>query len=144
MFKNILVSTDFSEGAIHAAEIAAKLSVESGGAMTLVHASVPPVYPRPSGDAFAPSPSVLQDLEAASAASLQQQSASLSKSGARISTRTVVGDADAIVALAASGDFDLVVTATHGRRGVGRLLLGSFAEQLVRTCTVPVLTIRMP
>ena len=37
---------------------------------------------------------------------------------------------------------DLIVLGTHGRRGVGRLLLGSDAEQIVRTATVPVLLIR--
>ena len=36
---------------------------------------------------------------------------------------------------------DLIVLGTHGRRGVGRLLLGSDAEQIVRTATVPVLLI---
>lgn len=37
---------------------------------------------------------------------------------------------------------DLVVLGTHGRRGMGRMLLGSDAEQVVRTCPVPVLLVR--
>jgi nucleotide-binding universal stress UspA family protein len=37
---------------------------------------------------------------------------------------------------------DLIVVGTHGRRGVGRMLLGSGAEQIVRTAPVPVLVIR--
>lgn len=37
---------------------------------------------------------------------------------------------------------DLIVVGTHGRRGVGRVLLGSGAEQIVRLATVPVLTVR--
>jgi len=37
---------------------------------------------------------------------------------------------------------DLIVLGTHGRRGVGRMLLGSDAEQVVRTSVVPVLLIR--
>ena len=37
---------------------------------------------------------------------------------------------------------DLIVLGTHGRRGVGRLLLGSDAEQIVRTAPVPVLLMR--
>ncbi len=37
---------------------------------------------------------------------------------------------------------DLIVIGTHGRRGVGRLLLGSDAEQIVRTALVPVLLVR--
>jgi nucleotide-binding universal stress UspA family protein len=37
---------------------------------------------------------------------------------------------------------DLIVLGTHGRRGVGRMLLGSDAEQVLRTATVPVLLVR--
>ncbi len=37
---------------------------------------------------------------------------------------------------------DLVVIGTHGRRGVGRMLLGSDAEQVLRTSPVPVLVVR--
>lgn len=39
---------------------------------------------------------------------------------------------------------DLLVLGTHGRHGVSRLLLGSDAERIVRTATVPVLLIRGP
>ena len=37
---------------------------------------------------------------------------------------------------------DMIVMGTHGRRGVGRALLGSVAESVVRTSPCPVLTIR--
>jgi nucleotide-binding universal stress UspA family protein len=37
---------------------------------------------------------------------------------------------------------DLVVVGTHGRRGIGRALLGSDAEQIARTAPVPVLLVR--
>lgn len=37
---------------------------------------------------------------------------------------------------------DLVVVGTQGRRGVGRMLLGSGAEQLIRRAPVAVLVIR--
>ncbi len=43
---------------------------------------------------------------------------------------------------AASWGADLVVVGTHGRRGVGRVLLGSGAEQIVRMAPVAVLTVR--
>ena len=39
---------------------------------------------------------------------------------------------------------DLVVVGTHGRTGFDRYVLGSVAEQLVRTAPVPVLTVRGP
>ena len=37
---------------------------------------------------------------------------------------------------------ELVVLGSHGRRGVGRMLMGSDAEQIIRTCPVPVLVVR--
>jgi len=37
---------------------------------------------------------------------------------------------------------DLVVMATHGRRGLKHLVLGSVAERVVRESAVPVLTVR--
>jgi len=37
---------------------------------------------------------------------------------------------------------DLIVLGTHGRRGVGRMLLGSDAEQVIGTSTVPVWLVR--
>jgi nucleotide-binding universal stress UspA family protein len=37
---------------------------------------------------------------------------------------------------------DLLVMGTHGRRGLGRLTMGSDAEEVVRTSTVPVLLVR--
>jgi len=38
---------------------------------------------------------------------------------------------------------DLVVMATHGRRGLERYLLGSITEKVVRSAEMPVLTVRM-
>ncbi|TKX55893.1 universal stress protein [Halorubrum sp. SP3] len=37
---------------------------------------------------------------------------------------------------------DVVVMGTHGRKGIGRYLLGSVTERVVRTSDVPVLTVR--
>ncbi|WP_435152513.1 universal stress protein [Haladaptatus sp. DFWS20] len=39
-------------------------------------------------------------------------------------------------------DIDLIVMGTHGRRGLDRYLLGSVTERVVRSASVPVLTIR--
>jgi nucleotide-binding universal stress UspA family protein len=52
--------------------------------------------------------------------------------------------ADAIVRQAKKWDADLIVIGTHGRRGVRRLLMGSDAEQILRTSPVPVLLVRSP
>jgi len=49
--------------------------------------------------------------------------------------------AAAIVKAAADRAVDLIVLGTHGRRGVAHLMLGSVAEQVVRTAPCPVLTV---
>ena len=48
-----------------------------------------------------------------------------------------------IVRYAEDEDCDLVVMGTHGRGGIDRLLLGSVAEKVVRSSSVPVLTVRV-
>jgi nucleotide-binding universal stress UspA family protein len=44
--------------------------------------------------------------------------------------------------LAADLEADLVVVGTHGRRGLGRFLLGSVAEGVVRAAPCPVFVVR--
>ena len=49
---------------------------------------------------------------------------------------------DAIIAAAKKHKVDLVVMASHGRKGIKRLLLGSETQQVLTHCGVPVLVIR--
>lgn len=49
-----------------------------------------------------------------------------------------------VTAEAAKWPADLIMIGTHGRRGVGRLLLGSSAEHILRYAPVPVLLVRAP
>lgn len=50
--------------------------------------------------------------------------------------------ARSIVALAAQLDADLIVVGTHGRRGLRRAILGSVAEEVVRTAGCAVFAVR--
>jgi universal stress protein A len=50
--------------------------------------------------------------------------------------------ADVILAMEKTVAPDLVVMATHGRRGFTRLVMGSVAEKVVRESITPVLTVR--
>ena len=52
--------------------------------------------------------------------------------------------AERVVSDAAAWPADLIVLGTHGRRGLGRMVMGSSAELIVRHATVPVLLIRAP
>lgn len=49
---------------------------------------------------------------------------------------------DVVAQQVKSSGSDLLVLGSHGRRGVGRLVLGSDAEQIIRTALVPVLVVR--
>jgi len=49
---------------------------------------------------------------------------------------------EAIVAAAASAGADLIVVGSHRRSGLGRMLLGSVSDHVVRNAPVPVLVVR--
>lgn len=49
---------------------------------------------------------------------------------------------DRIIKYARDNEIDLIVLATHGRSGIGRMLMGSVAETLLRKSECPVLTVR--
>ena len=53
-----------------------------------------------------------------------------------------IAAAPAILEYAAREAIDLIVLGTHGRRGLRHFLLGSVAEEVVRSASCPVLTIR--
>ena len=50
--------------------------------------------------------------------------------------------AGAIVEAATTQKVDLIVMSTHGRSGLGRLILGSVAETVLRGTTIPILVVR--
>jgi universal stress protein A len=54
------------------------------------------------------------------------------------------GTAAEILRLAQEDKCDLIVMGTHGRMGIRRLLVGSVAEEVLRTATCPVLTVKTP
>lgn len=61
----------------------------------------------------------------------------------KVEVHTAVGrPVDEIVWLAAHLDADAVVLATHGRRGLRRLFMGSVAEKVVRLVGCPVMIVR--
>jgi nucleotide-binding universal stress UspA family protein len=138
----VLCAVDFSSGARDALEDAADLARRFGAQLTLVHVLDAPraMGARPS----VPPPELLER----EARQLGRRLEGWRHEAERIAgapVRTVIADgppAAEIARLAESGDFDLVVTGTHGRHGVGRLLLGSVAERVVRDAPCPVLVAR--
>jgi nucleotide-binding universal stress UspA family protein len=63
----------------------------------------------------------------------------------RVTHRLVEGaPVEEILHMAKETGCDVIVMGTHGRTGVGRVLLGSVAEGVVRKAPCPVLTIKNP
>lgn len=148
MYKRILVPVDGSETATKALISALQLARESGGQVRIVHMvegltpmSVDPYGAAWSGDMIDAlkkgGEQILSDaLEIARAAGVPADTEIFDSFGERL--------AESVVDAAQRFDADLIVVGTHGRRGVGRLLLGSGAEQIVRLAPVPVLVVRSP
>ncbi len=142
--KKILVSTDFSEASDYAVKYAVGLAKQLGASLVLLHAYEIPLLTLP-GSAAALAPEIVQKIVTASEDALRERAAGLRDSGVPIETMLKTGDArQTIVAVASFIHADLIVMGTHGRTGLSRVLIGSVAENVVRTATVPVLTVKPP
>ncbi len=74
---------------------------------------------------------------------LEPELSLLTESGFGVTALVRFGDpAQEIIEVARSEQVALVVMATHGRSGLGRLLLGSVAEAVLRSLHVPVMMLR--
>jgi nucleotide-binding universal stress UspA family protein len=139
--KRILVATDFGEPSARAVDAAIDLAKAFDASLTIVHSVDIPSY------AFLGAGYSGTDVVGAF-----EEGASESLADALREARTRYPRAEALLrrgpawqeVLAAVNDSgaDLVVIATHGRRGISRALIGSVAERVVRLSPVPVLTIR--
>ncbi len=69
----------------------------------------------------------------------------LKKDGLSVETAVISGfPANEILDYADKNNIDLIVMSTHGRSGISRWTSGSVTDRVVRTATVPVLTIAPP
>ncbi|WP_116519823.1 universal stress protein [Achromobacter insuavis] len=89
---------------------------------------------------------LISQLRQVGAQLLARAAARASAAGAAVDT-TLYDDLglpvhERILEIARSWPADLIVMGTHGRRGVGRALLGSCAEGVVHDAPVPVLLVR--
>ncbi|MFW6085953.1 MAG: universal stress protein [Myxococcota bacterium] len=142
--KRILVAVDFSDTSSHALAYAADLASKLGASLDVIHAYQIPVYALPDGAVMASadfSTRLSNDLQT----ELDRVSKPYREQGLDVETHLVRGMPHTeIVRRATEEGADLVVVGTHGRTGLEHLLLGSVAERVVRTCPVPVLTVRKP
>lgn len=142
MFNRILVPVDGSPTSRKALVAALQLARESGGRVRLLHS----IDEMPYLAGLEHSADLLQQirghaekvlreaLEIAESAGVPADTNLLEMPGQRLG--------DLVAEEARRFKVDLIVVGTHGRRGIGRLLLGSGAEQVIRLAPVPVLVIR--
>jgi nucleotide-binding universal stress UspA family protein len=136
-FDNILAAQDFSDCSEQSLRAAIQLARESGARLHVVYAHVL------HDDPF--TPTVAQDHMEQVRAALDEGVALAAGTSEPIDVRNVVlrdvSAASAIVHYAEDNQIDLIVLGTHGRRGLRRLVLGSVAEEVVRTVRCAVLTV---
>ncbi len=147
MYQRILVATDgseLSEKAVqHAIDMAALCNAE------LIALSVVPHYPQGYFDGgIAMQADDIARVEANWTSKAHATVDEVKKKGEAkgVKTRgvTVQSDvvADTIISGIAKYECDLVIMASHGRRGIKRLLLGSETQHVLTHATVPVLVLR--
>ncbi|MBA4208229.1 MAG: universal stress protein UspA [Parvibaculum sp.] len=146
MYKHILIATDGSElarkGIDHGLSLAKNLD-----AQTLVLTVTEP-FPIYAGEGWAFGPGDFERYEADQVKFAQDLLDTIivaaDKLGVTCETLHVPGRraADAILETAAEKGCSLIVMASHGRRGIGRLLLGSQTQEVVTHSAIPVLVVR--
>ncbi|MCI0682365.1 MAG: universal stress protein [Gemmataceae bacterium] len=137
--RRILHPTDFSEHSAVALHLASWLAREYKAPLTALHVLQAPAAA--FGDVMLEFPT---ETERANAS---RQLAALTPTvpGVQFETQTEEGDAaQQILTAAESMPADLIVMGTHGRTGLGRLLLGSAAERVLREAPCAVLTVKTP
>jgi nucleotide-binding universal stress UspA family protein len=147
MFKLILVSTDGTTQSNHAVKTAAKLATDLGATLMVFHASrsyQSHYYPDAAGLAWPPEKRYMKESLAGADKLLTSATALAKKLGAKATTAHSYSDspAEAIIAAAKKFNADLIVMASHGRKGLDKLLLGSETQRVLARTTLPVLVVR--
>ena len=142
----ILVPTDFSATADAALDYAYGLAERFGASLELLHVLDDPfVVDGMAAEAYIAEGPALRTAMLQEAEERLRHRASPRADVPDIKTEVLFGHgARTIAEYAADRGVDLIVMGTHGRTGFAHLLLGSVAEQLVRTASCPVLTVRQP
>ena len=146
MYKRILVAIDGSQAAQLALEEALKIAEAAQSTVTAVFVAEHTAQMVDVGTGFIDEqPRGTASAEAA-LATLEDARALFEQRNVSGLTRTVdaYGEniASVLCRIADEIQADLVVMGTHGRHGIGRLLLGSVSDAFVRRAEVPVLLVR--
>ena len=137
-YKTILCPVDFDENSLGALDKAIEIAEHLGSKIILIY-----ILPLILALGEVPPPLALYDDQKRDAEAKLSDIAKQKLAGLQHEEHVYTGDVIAsILEAQAKHQPDLLVMATHGRRGLSRMFLGSVAEAVVRKATCPVLTIR--
>ena len=140
-FKQILVATDFSNGARLAVDYALELAQRLGAAVHIVHVVEDPNVAGLFTEAYIDMEVVRKERRCDARHRMNGLLGQLS--GPRITDEVAAGRvAETIAGIAADRGVDFIVMGTHGRTGLAHVLVGSVAERVIRIAGCPVLTVR--
>ncbi|MCB1914641.1 MAG: universal stress protein [Rhodocyclaceae bacterium] len=147
MFKNILVPTDGSDLSNGTVRRAISFASEAGAQVVFFYAQ--PDFPMPiygEGALIDPTtPEQFAQASEAEAKAILDQARSLAEgAGVQVITDTTVNEIpyEAIIDAADRHGCDLIFMASHGRRGLASLLLGSETQKVLTHSKIPVLVYR--
>ena len=147
MYKHLLVPTDGSKLSDKAVVQAIELAKAIGADITFLHATPPiprPIYTDGVAVDMLPRKEYIQRTKADAAKVLDRVSAKAGTAGVDTKVVHVTTEApwESIIAVAKKSKADAIVMASHGRRGLASLLLGSETTKVLTHSTVPVLVVR--
>ena len=135
--KNILFATDFSPAADAAAPIAIEIAQRYGAKVYGVHVNR-------FDDYTAAVPNAWAAMAEAAEKETKEDAGRLNEQLQCIEHEVVIGEGsiwEVVSGLIKEKEIDLVVLGTRGRTGLGKTILGSVAEQILRQSPCPVLTV---
>ncbi len=140
--RKILVPIDFDDTSDRALDRAMWLASKLGAQVTVLHVYGLPIYNYPDGS-YIPSPEVAESVKKGAQEQLDTYVARKNSEGVQLNSLLREGrSAQEICNVALELSADLIVMGTHGRGLIGRTLLGSVAEAVVRQSSTPVMTVR--
>ncbi len=140
-FKNILCATDFSDFSNHTISYGVALAKEFEARLFVSHVidlSSVAIYGEFQLDPIGQQNRIMEDADA------QLKKLTGDQPVPWEPLITVGKPADEISRAVEEKDIDLVITATRGRSGLKRIILGSVTERLMRTLTCPLLVVNSP
>ena len=146
MYKKILVPIDGSPTSNLGLNEAIKLAKDQGAKLRLFHLVDEYISLSSADGVILDTSNLIESMRQGGRKIIEKAEALAKRNGLKPETVMIESfggpAADFIVQQAKKWGADLIVLGTHGRRGVKRVVMGSDAEQVIRTTRVPVLLVR--